>query len=782
MQRTPKRRTREARAAKNPTGRLTVLYIAALSAVALLSLVGQAVVQQQLRRQMSDSRVVNIAGRQRMFSQRLAKTALLLASPAVGDRRDDLRETARETLALWRRCHEGLQRGDDELGLPGRNSPEVTRMFVRVDGEFREIAAGMAELLELASSSDEPSDADAAAMAAPLRRVLDHEGDFLAGMDAIVFQYDREAHERVTRLRAIEWLLVASTLTVLLAEGTFVFRPAVRRLADAMGRLNRTRRELIRSRDAARAASEAKTRFLANVSHELRTPMNAVIGMTELARTTDSPIKRSLYLETVADASQSLLVLLNDLIDLSRVEANELRLQESSVDVAQLAHGAAALLRHAAEEKGLDLRVEVSEETPNKILGDELRLRQVLVNLLSNAVKFTGTGHVMLSCRLATAQDGAKLLRFSVCDTGIGIAPGDERRIFEHFYQADGRAGQPGGGVGLGLPISAKLAGLMGGSIAVDSTPGVGSAFHFDVPFRTPAAEEDADAQAAAPERSIAPATERSLRVLVVEDSPVNQVLVRESLEAAGHVVEVVGSGREAMALLAAKAWDAAVVDISLPDTTGWQVVQVVRDREKRDAAQQIAVVVITAHAGPDGDGSEHTAEHDALLVKPFTPRDLQDALRAAVDQTEGGPAPARQPSTGLPQPGAEPATFHAVEDCEMNWAYAVHRLGGDEALAVRLLEVLSEQLASQRSEIAVLAARGDRRRLRLVAHRLAGQVSNFDAPKTIAALTRLEAAATDDDEPLADAVAAAAAALARLSASVDDQLTVAGNQRARIA
>jgi signal transduction histidine kinase/CheY-like chemotaxis protein len=779
MQRTPKRRTREPRAVKNPTGRLTVLYIAALSAVALLSLVGQAVVQQQLQRQMSDSRVVNIAGRQRMFSQRLAKSALLLASPTFNGRRDALLKTARETLTLWRQCHEGLQQGDDGLGLPGRNSPEVTRMFARLDGEFGEIAAGMGQLLDMTSSSGGPTDADAAKMAAPLRRVLDHEAAFLAGMDAIVFQYAREAHERVARLRAIEWILVALTLSVLLIEGTFVFRPAVRRLAAAMAQLDRTQRVLIRSRDAARAASEAKTRFLANISHELRTPLNAVIGMTELARTTHSPTKRELYLETVADASQSLLVLLNDLIDLSRVEANQLRLQESSVNVVRLVHGAAALLRHAADEKGLDLRVEVDEGVPTTILGDELRMRQVLVNLLSNAVKFTAAGHVALTCRRATTLGCASVLRFSVSDTGIGIASGDERRIFEHFYQADGRAGQPGGGVGLGLPISEKVAELMGGTITVESTPSVGSTFHFEMPLRTPSLEDLAEAGPVTPHRSVAPSTDRSLRVLVVEDSPVNQVLVRELLEAAGHAVEVAGSGHEAAALLDAKAWDAAVIDISLPDTTGWQVIQTLRDVEKRSGPRRIGVVVITAHAGLDGDCSPHTAEYDSLLVKPFTPRDLQEAVRTSVARPEEGHTPDDRQAIDAQPPVADAATFNAAEDCEMNWTYAVHRLEGDEDLAMRLLEVLSQELASQRSEIAALAARGDRRRLRLVVHRLIGQVSNFEAPKTIAALTRLDAAAADDDEPLADVVADVVAALALLSASVDEKLAVAGSARA---
>jgi CheY-like chemotaxis protein/HPt (histidine-containing phosphotransfer) domain-containing protein len=406
-------------------------------------------------------------------------------------------------------------------------------------------------------------------------------------------------------------------------------------------------------------------------------------------------------------------------------------------------------------------------------------MRQVLVNLLSNAVKFTAAGHVALTCRRATTLGSASVLRFSVSDTGIGIASGDERRIFEHFYQADGRAGQPGGGVGLGLPISERLAGLMGGTITVESTPSVGSTFHFEAPLRTPVVEDAFAAGPVAPDRSIALGTDRSLRVLVVEDSPVNQILVRESLEAAGHAVEVAGSGYEAAALLDAKTWDAAVIDISLPDTTGWQVIQTLRDVEKRAGSRRMAVVVITAHAGPDGDGSPHTTEYDSLLVKPFTPRDLQEAVRTAAARSEEGHTPDDQQAIDAQPPVADAANLNAIEDCEMNWSYAVHRLEGDEDLAVRLLEVLSQELASQRSEISALAARGDRRRLRLVVHRLIGQVSNFDAPKTIATLTRLDTAAADDDEPLANAVADAVTALALLSASVDEKLAVAGSARA---
>jgi signal transduction histidine kinase/DNA-binding response OmpR family regulator len=766
----PSRRlNRRVGAAGNPTGRLTVLYIAALSAVALLSLVGQAVVQWQIQRQMNDSRVVNIAGRQRMFSQRLVKLALLLAEPDVKNREGRV-EDARKTLALWRRCHDGLQNGDEELALPGRNSAEVTSMFTKVDGDFREIASGMTELLERMSTDDRPAGVPAT-LIAPLQRVLDHETDFLDGMDAIVFQYASEAQARVSQLRMIEWLLVGLTLSVLLFEGMFVFRPAVHSLADAMAQLDRTQRELIRSRDAARAASEAKTRFLANISHELRTPLNAVIGMTELARTTDFPAKRSMYLETVADASQSLLVLLNDLIDVSRVEANELRLQEGSVDLPRLVHGAAALLRHGAEAKGLELCVEIADDAPTVTYGDEVRLRQVLVNLLSNAVKFTDAGHVALSYRLVDGPKGEDLLRFSIVDTGVGVRPGDQQRIFELFYQADGNPGQAGGGVGLGLPISAKLAGLMGGGITVESEMGVGSTFHFDVPWQKPVVET---ATRPAADVTTTTADRPSLRVLVVEDSPVNQLLVRETLEGAGHVATVAGTFAEAQVLLADK-WDAAIVDISLPDATGWQVVEAIRKSDMRAPDQCTAIIVITAHAGPDGASRDPSPGHDALLVKPFAPHDLLEALHAAAASEEWRPAAQAAEIAATSRNGLAHTT-DAIP--EVNWCEAVERLGGNEALALRLLEVLSQQLAVQRLELADLAACGDGRQLRLIAHRLAGQASNFDALRTLDALARLEAAAAGNGDSLSEAVANADEALARLATWVDDKLETTGLAR----
>ncbi len=722
---------------------------------------------------MSDSRVINIAGRQRMFSQRLAKTALLLSSPSTtGERRRELLDTEPEILALWRRCHLGLQRGDEELGLPGRNSAAVLRMFAQVDDEFQEIAAGMEQLFAIAPRGT-PTDEELAVMEAPLQRVLEHEASFLAGMDAIVFQYDSEAHARVARLRAIEWLLVALTLAVLLVEGAFVFRPAVRRLAHAIARLRRTRRELKRSRDEARAANEAKTRFLANVSHELRTPLNAIIGMTDLARTTESPTKRAVYLQTVAEASKSLLLLLNDLIDVSRVDANQLRLEEETVEVARLVRGAAGLLLPAAEEKGLDLRVEIARDAPAAIIGDELRLRQVLVNLLSNAVKFTSTGHVSLSCERTAATDRGDMLKFTVSDSGMGISAEDQRRIFEHFYQVDDRAGQAGGGVGLGLAISSKLASLMGGVITVESTPGAGSKFQFDLPLRPASAADPVNVQVVDWAGGRQPLSAPPLRVLIVEDSPVNQLLARESLEAVGHYVEAARDGREAALLLAAKEWDAAVVDIGLPDTTGWDVIRSVRERERSLGTPRMGIVVCTAHAGPDTAGKGRASECDAMLVKPFTPRKLQTVVAAAVNDCTAD----EQSVQSEPMPEPDDLKPGADEEDDLNWAFAVERLGGDEAMAVRLLQVLSRELSAQRGELAALGRRRDRTQLKLLAHRLGGQVANFEAAKSAAALARLEAAAAETAADLARPLAVAQSTLERLAVEVRDKMAEVRDQ-----
>jgi hypothetical protein len=326
--------------------RLTILYIVALSTVALLTIGAQVLVQWQLESSQTDSRVINIAGRQRMLSQRLAKSSLQLeadseeSDPAV-------KQEMAAALAEWQSNHNGLQHGDHSNGLKGQLSPQLTKLFAEVRPHYEAICLAAQKQIIAKPGED---------VSASVRNIREHESAFLEGMDDIVSQCVLEAEGRVARLRNSELALLALTLLVLVAEGLFIFKPAVRQIKQVVARLEATGARLMVAKEEAEAANEAKTRFLANVSHELRTPMTAVLGMTELARESTDPERRDHYLTIVEQAGQSLLRLLNDLIDTAKIEAAELELRETPFQPVAVNRRVAELLRSLAAAKGLDLQ------------------------------------------------------------------------------------------------------------------------------------------------------------------------------------------------------------------------------------------------------------------------------------------------------------------------------------------------------------------------------------------------------------------------------------------
>ncbi|MGO4702400.1 ATP-binding protein [Dyella sp. 2RAB6] len=405
-------------------------------------------------------------------------------------------------------------------------------------------------------------------------------------------------------LRWWAWLAYALLLALLFAALLAAMR---RRQAQ------RHRLELItQQHQLAQAASRAKTQFLAELGHEIRTPMTGVLGMAELLLSRPLGTTERHYAQTIRNSGEVLLTLVNDALDLARIEAGRLQLNPAPFDPHALLLGVADLQRGKAVSKNLGLRVHVGADVPAHVCGDAVRVRQILLNLSGNALKFTERGEVCLS--LNTDGDG---LVFVVSDTGPGIAPADQAKLFQHYQQLDGP--QRGSGSGLGLAICRELASLMGGRIELESAPGHGSSFRVHLPL--PATNSPV-------ERAAPDGEGPRWQLLLLEDDPTVAAVIAGLLEAQGHAVEHVPNALHAMEALERQRFDAALVDLDLPGLDGFQWAGLVRSREH---GMRLPMIAITARSGGDEESRAYTAGMDGFLRKPLDGEQLGQALAAVV-------------------------------------------------------------------------------------------------------------------------------------------------------
>ncbi len=388
-------------------------------------------------------------------------------------------------------------------------------------------------------------------------------------------------------------------------------------------------RDLQEAKAAAEAASVAKSAFLANMSHELRTPMNAIMGMTAIAcrRTTDPKLQDPL--RKIEIASQHLLELIDDILDLSKIEAERLTLEAVPFRLGELVANLTSLVEHRAREKGVALVCDLPDELAGRAFqGDPLRLEQILLNLTGNALKFTDRGSITLRCRVAEEAEAATVLRWEVTDTGIGISPPDLAKLFSAFTQADDSMTRRYGGTGLGLAISKRLVELMGGSIGVDSTPGQGSTFWFTV--RLAAGSNPADSEPEAVTHAQAEGRLRQhhagKRILLAEDEPINQEVSRHLLAGAGLEVDIAKDGVEAVELAQRNDYALILMDVQMPNLDGLDATRAIR-RQSRNT--RTPILAMTANAFAEDRRRCVDAGMDDHLTKPTRPEVLfQTILR----------------------------------------------------------------------------------------------------------------------------------------------------------
>ena len=510
-------------------------------------------------------------------------------------------------------------------------------------------------------------------------------------------------------------------------------------LAD-IGERKRAEAEGERARQLAEQASRAKSEFLANISHEVRTPLNALMGLTRLLM--DSPLnpEQKNWLELMDSSAHALLGLLNDVLDLSRIEAGKLSIERVRFDLHQVLQDVGALYAEQARAKPLDWSMDMAPGLPQHMQGDPGRLRQVLSNLLSNALKFTPRGGRIRVTADVVRHGSASRLRLQVQDSGVGISPKQQATIFDAFTQADASTARRFGGSGLGLAICSRLVRLMSGEIGLQSALGRGSTFMVTLPLDDTTATGNTPLAAPAELDGMAQAGDRfaGLRVLVAEDHPVNELLMRQLLQRLGCTVLMARDGEQAVEQWSRGGVDLVLMDVQMPGTNGLQATRRIRELEIVRGLPHTPVIAVTANAMNGDREACLAAGMDAYTPKPVSPQALMRAMDEALRLASG------QPAVPPEEPTPEPHTPAAAGSLDV--AKLRRRLDGDEDTLRQLAQAMRTDLSERLMQLVRALQTQDADLAVAHAHGLKGSLGSMTAERGARLAKGLELAALSRD------------------------------------